>query len=99
MGKLAVLGVLWAWSLAGQTITQPSSCLTKVGAIAYPPYEWGEESAGSVTVLVQVGSNGSAEILSINGSEVGFEREVQKSIAASAFEGRCAGQKLILSYE
>jgi tetratricopeptide (TPR) repeat protein len=55
-----------------------------------------------VIATVRVGSNGSAEILSIDGRSGGweeaFEREVQKSIAASMFESKCSGQKLILSY-
>lgn len=102
MRKLAVLGVLCGLPLAGQTVTEPTSCLNRVGSISYPPYEWGNESSRSVIATVRVGSNGSAEILSINGqsggSEKAFEREVQKSIAASTFESKCSGQKLILSY-
>jgi tetratricopeptide (TPR) repeat protein len=89
---------LYLLPVSAQEPISDLDCVTTIGEISYPAYEWGFHQAGSTRVLVQLGADGRPASVGQAGIPSQFGVEARRSALASTYKESCRDRKLTITY-
>jgi TonB family protein len=111
--RTLLLGLVWLFPGSAQQ-TEPAAptqdatntaCAEKIGLPVYPPLARQARIEGTLSVTVEVGTNGAVERISAQ-SHVNNDRAqailltaIETSLRKSQFRSDCAGKRLVLEFE